>query len=109
MNMIGTIFMGSLTACGGGAIRDLLVNEIPMVIQSDFYATASILGGIFFFVLFSFNIEQDWILLSTTIFVFVLRLIAIRYKIELPKSKPMRHSPSRLMNIQKAINKRKKD
>lgn len=42
---IGVMIMGALTATGGGVVRDLLVREVPAVIQHDFYATATLIGG----------------------------------------------------------------
>jgi uncharacterized membrane protein YeiH len=39
------ILLGGLTAVGGGAIRDVLVLEVPLVLKADFYATASLIGG----------------------------------------------------------------
>lgn len=47
------VVLAALTGAGGGAIRDLLVVEIPMVLHADFYATAALLGGLCF-VLLSF-------------------------------------------------------
>jgi len=42
---IGVMIMAALTATGGGAVRDILVREVPAVIKHDFYATAALLGG----------------------------------------------------------------
>ena len=42
---VGVLLMAGLTATGGGAIRDVLVREIPAVIRHDFYATAALIGG----------------------------------------------------------------
>lgn len=42
---IGVMMMAALTATGGGVVRDILVGEIPAVIQKDFYATAALIGG----------------------------------------------------------------
>lgn len=42
---IGVMMMAALTATGGGVVRDVLVREIPAVIQKDFYATAAVIGG----------------------------------------------------------------
>jgi uncharacterized membrane protein YeiH len=36
--------MGTLTATGGGATRDVLLAQVPMILRTDFYATAAILG-----------------------------------------------------------------
>jgi uncharacterized membrane protein YeiH len=37
---------GTLTACGGGAARDIVLNRVPVVLYSDFYATAALAGSI---------------------------------------------------------------
>lgn len=42
---IGVVLMGGLTATGGGALRDVLVREIPAVLRHDLYATAALVGG----------------------------------------------------------------
>lgn len=41
---LGVILMGTLTAVGGGVIRDLLVGERPVILYKGFYATAALLG-----------------------------------------------------------------
>lgn len=43
---IGVTMMGALTATGGGVVRDVLVREVPAVIQRDFYATAALIGSL---------------------------------------------------------------
>jgi uncharacterized membrane protein YeiH len=40
----GAVLMGTLTAVGGGAARDVLLAQVPMILRSDFYATAAIIG-----------------------------------------------------------------
>lgn len=45
------VALAALTGAGGGAIRDLLVVEIPMILHADFYATAALLGGLSFVLL----------------------------------------------------------
>jgi uncharacterized membrane protein YeiH len=37
---------GTLTACGGGAARDIVLNRVPVVLYSDFYATAALAGSV---------------------------------------------------------------
>jgi uncharacterized membrane protein YeiH len=36
--------MGTLTAVGGGAIRDVLLAQVPVILRSDFYAAAAVIG-----------------------------------------------------------------
>jgi uncharacterized membrane protein YeiH len=40
----GAVLMGTLTATGGGATCDVLLTQVPMILRTDFYATAAILG-----------------------------------------------------------------
>ena len=51
VTFIGVILCGVFTAIGGGMIRDVLAGEIPVVLRSDFYATASLIGGIIYYAL----------------------------------------------------------
>ncbi|WP_411905119.1 TRIC cation channel family protein, partial [Salmonella enterica] len=41
------VCMGVITGVGGGIIRDVLEREIPMILRTEIYATACIIGGIF--------------------------------------------------------------
>lgn len=80
------ILFAAITAAGGGLLRDVLVCEIPQVLKSDFYAVAALAGGLVFWILSSFKIEQTLCVLLTTTFTFALRLYAMRKRIELPKT-----------------------
>jgi uncharacterized membrane protein YeiH len=40
----GAVLMGTLTAVGGGAVRDVLLVQVPAILRTDFYATAAIFG-----------------------------------------------------------------
>jgi uncharacterized membrane protein YeiH len=44
LNFLAMSFSGVLTAIGGGILRDVSVNEIPMVFVKEFYASASFAG-----------------------------------------------------------------
>jgi uncharacterized membrane protein YeiH len=43
---VGAVLMGTLTAVGGGAVRDVLLAQVPVILRTDFYATAAIIGCI---------------------------------------------------------------
>ena len=43
------VALGTMSACFGGVIRDILCNEIPIIFRKEIYATACILGGITYF------------------------------------------------------------
>ena len=45
LNPLAAILMAGVTASGGGVVRDVLLNRVPVVLRSDFYATAALAGG----------------------------------------------------------------
>ena len=82
----GIMLCGVLTAIGGGVIRDVLSGTIPVVLRSDFYATASLLGGGLYCILAHFGCPLFFSFLIVCAFVTGLRLLAIKLHIQLPAS-----------------------
>jgi uncharacterized membrane protein YeiH len=79
-----SIALGTMTACFGGVIRDILCNEVPILFRKEIYATACILGSIAFIVLSHFNVDQTIIYVSTSLIVISIRLVAVKYHLSLP-------------------------
>ena len=46
------VLLGLITAVGGGILRDVLAQKVPVVLYEDVYAMASVLGGIVICVLY---------------------------------------------------------
>ncbi|MFQ9315579.1 trimeric intracellular cation channel family protein [Dysgonomonas mossii] len=78
------VSMATITGIVGGIIRDILINEVPIVFTQELYAVACILGGILFSVLYYFDIQLLVIEVSTAVFVVVIRFFATKYHIKLP-------------------------
>ncbi|KVV14131.1 trimeric intracellular cation channel family protein [Flavobacterium sp. TMP13] len=78
------IAIGTMTACFGGVTRDILCNDIPVIFHKEIYATICIIGGIVFFALKEFNLNNDILYLITSIVIIVLRLMAVKFKWYLP-------------------------
>lgn len=78
------IALGTMTACFGGVIRDILCNEIPIIFRREIYATICILGGIVFFTLKYFELQNDALYLITSLVIISIRLLAVRFKWYLP-------------------------
>lgn len=93
-NAMTIVLLAGLTAVGGGVIRDVLVSEIPLVLKSDFYATAALIGGLAFWLLSFTELALTPRLLLTTALTFGLRLFAMRRGLELPKMRRLPASPS---------------
>ncbi len=78
------IIMGMFTGAAGGVLRDILLNDQPMIFKEDIYATACIVGGIVFAILDAFGCQSFITQLICAITVFVVRLVALKYKWRLP-------------------------
>ncbi len=78
------IALGTMTASFGGVIRDILCNEIPVIFRKEIYATACILGGLFYFLLQALGLSGKYSYVLAILVVIVTRLLAVRYAISLP-------------------------
>ena len=78
------IALGTMSACFGGVIRDILCNEIPVIFRKEIYATACILGGVAYFLIKMLPIEGDFVFVFAGLVVIIVRLLAVKFKISLP-------------------------
>ena len=84
LGAVGVMASGVFGAVGGGVLRDVFCHEIPMVLTSDFYASASILGGLLFVLLFHSGVSGDVLMYSTAVFTMVLRMLGYHFRWKLP-------------------------
>lgn len=86
LNAIAVVIMATVTAVGGGVIRDILANETPFILKEDIYAVLCVVGG-YLYNYFIVNLKFKEI--ETTLFIFsfvlLIRLIVIFKKLNLPK------------------------
>ncbi|OAB77362.1 trimeric intracellular cation channel family protein [Cochleicola gelatinilyticus] len=78
------IALGTMTACFGGVIRDILCNEIPIIFRKNIYATACILGGLTYFLLMKTSLSQNLIVILSGSVVITIRLLAVTFDWSLP-------------------------
>ncbi len=78
------IALGTITACFGGVIRDILCNEIPVIFRKEIYATACILGGVGYFLLRKLPFDPAYAYVGAILAIIVIRLLAVKFKISLP-------------------------
>jgi len=73
------IFLGMISAVGGGLLRDVFCNNTPLIFHKEIYASACALGGLVFMA--THSILPEWIatLLSATT-IFIVRILAVRNK-----------------------------
>ena len=82
-NLPEFLFMSTITAVGGGVIRDLLSQRVPAILRKDIYAVAAIIGSLFLWFSYSYLGESLSTYISRAIIIAV-RLLSIYYKINLP-------------------------
>ena len=78
------IALGTMTACFGGVLRDILCNEIPVIFRKEIYATACILGGFTYFFLRYVTADNNFIFIIAAVVVITIRILAVKFKIKLP-------------------------
>ena len=84
---VGIMLCGALSAVGGGILRDVMAGKIPAVLVSDFYATASLIGGGIYILLAKTPIPLFYRFLTVALAVPAIRLLAIHFRIQLPGSR----------------------
>ena len=84
LNPIICISLGTMSACFGGVIRDILCNEIPVIFRKEIYATACIVGGFSYFLIKKLPIEIDVAFVFAGLIVILIRLVAVKFKISFP-------------------------
>src|SRR5690606_22993647 len=83
------IVMGTITGCVGGVVRDVLLNEVPLIFRKDIYALACVAGGGIYFACNYFNLPTDITEIIAASTVIILRLIAVRFHLHLPQLQPL--------------------
>src|SRR6201988_5240763 len=79
------IVAGMVTGCAGGVLRDILCNEVPLLFRSELYASVSVVTGLFYATAFGLKVNDELWTALTFVLGITLRLLAIRYKWEMPK------------------------
>ena len=74
-----SIIMGVITAVFGGVIRDVLINEVPLIFRKELYGMACAAGGGLYIILVELGVGTDLAGLICVVFIFVLRALAIRF------------------------------
>lgn len=82
------IVMGLLTATFGGLIRDVLCNEIPLILRKEIYATAAFLGALVYIVLNSLSLPYSLAELGGVFACFVIRAFGLSRGLSLPSYRP---------------------
>lgn len=79
------VVMGSITGAGGGVIRDILINEVPLIFRKEIYAMACVAGGVIYVLLHALtDCSAEMNALLSSVVVIVVRVLAVRHHWHLP-------------------------
>jgi uncharacterized membrane protein YeiH len=87
MNFLVIVLAGMLTAIGGGILRDVFVNQTPIVFVKELYASASFIGAVLFYFTLLITNEIYAAMIIGLVITTALRLIAMKYNWNLPRVK----------------------
>jgi len=87
LNFLAILLAGILTAVGGGILRDVFVNQSPIVFIKEFYLSASFIGIVIFSIILYFTGEIYYATIIGIILTTSLRLIGIKYNWNLPRAR----------------------
>lgn len=85
MPEVVAILGGLVTGISGGMLRDILCNDIPLVLRNELYAVIALAGAILYVMLEHFKLSHDLNITITVLSIFIARLLAIWLHIDVPK------------------------
>jgi uncharacterized membrane protein YeiH len=84
-NFFGVVILSFITAVGGGVTRDIMINQVPSVLISDFYGSIAIIIALILGVLELFDAINEFSIIVTALFSIALRLLAYKKEWHLPR------------------------
>ncbi len=85
--IFGVMLIALITAVGGGVMRDILLNQVPLLLKSDFYGSVALLVGLVIYILNYFGLLNSFSLSIVFIVGFTIRMVAFKFDWHLPKIK----------------------
>ena len=81
------LIMGMISAVFGGVLRDVLTNKVPLIFEKEIYASACLAGGVSYLILSYLEIPKDYNFIISASVIIIVRLIAVKFHLQLPKIK----------------------
>lgn len=78
------IIMGAITGAGGGVLRDVFINEAPLIFRKEIYALACVIGGLGYWAGHAAGLSTTANAFICAATVVIIRLLAVKYKLHLP-------------------------
>lgn len=78
------IIMGTITGAGGGVLRDVFINEVPLIFRKEIYALACVIGGVAYYVCHRCGMPTALCAIVCGSVVVLMRVLAVKYRLHLP-------------------------
>lgn len=81
------VIMGTMTGAAGGVLRDILINEEPLIFRKEIYALACVFGGVVFWICREAGMSGAVLQVTTAVAVIAARVVSVRFGLKLPTLK----------------------
>jgi len=81
------ITMGTITGAAGGVIRDVFINEVPLIFRKEIYALACVAGGLIYVLGVKLGMSAEVNALLSSFTVIIIRVFAVKFHWILPRLK----------------------
>ena len=78
------VIMGTITGAAGGVLRDILINEEPLIFRKEIYALACVFGGLVYGGGLAAGLSGATLQIVTALSVIAVRIVAVRFGLRLP-------------------------
>lgn len=78
------VVMGTITGAAGGVLRDILINEEPLIFRKEIYALACVFGGVVFWGCQLLGLSDAALQIAAAVSVIAVRIVAVVFKLRLP-------------------------
>src|SRR5690349_16805327 len=85
MDPLTSVFVGGITAVGGGIIRDVLAGQVPEVLRREMYALPALLGSILIVTAHHYDLVNSFTIWGCVALVFAMRMVAVVLDVHAPK------------------------
>lgn len=84
------MIVGTVTAVGGGTIRDVMIGRIPTVLRSELYAIPALIAAGLAAAGYTFGYRGTVAALSAAAVCFVIRMVGVRFDLHAPRPPGLR-------------------
>ena len=87
VGVIGSVILGLLSGVLGGLVRDVLCQIPPILLHRETVGLSALIGAFLFATLHQMNLDATFVAAISGVVIVAIRLISVKYRINLPKIK----------------------